>query len=127
MTPSHCKTIEEYKLSKHLFIKFLGTPDLSGGLGTILMSNIVTWFKNHVETNEHKFCYYLSKHLLNFGEYSNSTTEGIHKCMKYHSAPVVPSHKMHRTLAVLTRNAIRKEETRELKSCVNYISSRTYD
>ena len=52
MTPSHYETIEEYKVSKHLFVKFLGTPSLSEGLGTMLMSNIVTWFKNNVETHE---------------------------------------------------------------------------
>jgi len=44
MNLSHCETLEEYKVSKHLFLKFLGTPSLSEGLGTIFMSNIVTWF-----------------------------------------------------------------------------------
>ena len=65
--------------------------------------------------------------MLHFGEYPNLATEGIHKGTKYHSAPVVPSHKLHRTLAVLTKNAIRKEETTQLKSSVDYLSSRTYD
>ena len=65
-------------------------------------------------------------HLLHFGEYSNSATEGIHKGMKYHSAPVLPSHKLHRTLAVLTKNVIRKEETKQLQSSMTYLSSESF-
>jgi len=119
--------IYSFMISKHLFLKFLGTPSLSEGPGTILMSNIVIWFKNHVENHENKFCYYLRMHLLHFGEYSNSATEGIHKGMKYHSAPVLPYHKLHRTLDVLTKNVIRKEETKQLQSSMNYLFSRTYE
>ena len=126
MRPGYCETVHEYKVSKYLFLQFLGDPELSKGLGTILITNILSWFKRHVEVHEQQFCFYLRTGLLHFGVYSNTPNEGLHNGMKSNSAPVTPMHSIHRTLTILTKNAVRKEQRRNLDRENEYLSSRTY-
>ena len=63
-------------------------------------------------SNNIAYVFYKRKHLLHFGEYSNSAIEGIHHGMKWNSAKVSSSHSLNRSLAVLTKNADRKESDR---------------
>ena len=109
MTPNHCETFHEYLLSKYLFLNFIGNPKVCDGIGETLSTHIQTWFKNYVEPHEQQFCFYVRKHLLHYGEYSNSAAEGgIHNSIKHCSTPVGPSHLFHRALTTLSKNAIRK-------------------
>ena len=126
MKPGYCETEYEYKVSKYLFINFLGNPDLFEGLGTLLITNILSWFKRHVEVHEQNFCYYLQTDLLHFGVYSNTPNEGIHNGMKSNAAPITAMHSIHRTLTILTKNAVRKEQTRNFDREADFLSSRTY-
>ena len=102
-------------------------PNNVSKIGTMLVTNILSWFKRFVETHEDQYCYYLRKHLLCFGEYSNSATEGCNNGMKSNSAPVRPSNNLHRSLTILTKNAIRKEEIHQKLSSINFQSSSTHD
>ena len=127
MTSSNCETFEEYVLSKHLFLRFIGNPRVSDGIGGTLSAHIQTWFKNYVEPHEQQFCFYLRKNLLHFGEYSNSAAEGgIHSNIKNCTAPVRPSHTLHRSMAILTKNAVREAKQKNAKRYKDINSSRTY-
>ena len=82
MQSSYCETKKEYSISKALFLKYITMPNNVSKIGTMLVTNILSWFKRFVETHEDQYCYYLRKHLLCFGEYSNSATEGCNNGMK---------------------------------------------
>lgn len=116
MKGTYCETREEYIVSKNLFKRFLTTPSLHVGARKILVTNIITWFKSYVEVHEDHYSYYKKSNSLCFGEYSNSVVEGVHNGMKHSSAPILPSHSLHRAVAILSKNATRKEEIRKKRS-----------
>ena len=126
MKGTYCETREEYIVSKNLFKRFLTTPSLHVGARKILVTNIITWFKSYVEVHEDHYSYYKKSNSLCFGEYSNSVVEGVHNDMKHSSAPILPSHSLHRAVAILSKNTTRKEESRE-KSSIGKHGSRTYN
>ena len=109
MKGTYCKVREEYIVSKNLFKRFLTTPSLYVGARKILVTNIKTWFKSYVEVHKDHYSYY-KKNSLCFGEYSNSVVEGVYNGMKHSSAPIIPSHSLHRAITILSKNATRNED-----------------
>jgi len=128
MKPSYCETKAEYLISKFLFKKFMSNPSfVTKEPHKYLIATIMIWFKNNFEPHESNFCFYKRAKLLSFGDYSNSVTEGTHNGMKFNAASVGPSTSIHRSLAILTKNAIRKEEDRTNKSSREFLTTRTND
>ena len=110
MQSSYYETKTEYSISKALFLKYITMPDNVSKIGTMLVTNILSLFKLFVENTKNNTAIISEKNLLYFGKYSNSATEDCNNGMKSNSAPVRPSNKLHRSLTILTKNAIRKEE-----------------
>ena len=64
---------------------------------------------------------------LCFAEYSNSVVEGAHNGIKHNSAPLVPSHTLQHAVAILSKNASRKEDARKKHIALCKHGSRTYN
>ena len=126
MRPGYCKAEYKYKVSKYLFLKFLGNPETFKGLGTLLITNILSWFKQYVEVHEQNFCYYLQSQLLHFGVYLNTQNEGMHNGMRSNAAQVTAMHSIHRTLTILTKKIVCKEQLRSFDLETDFLLSRTY-
>ena len=124
---AYCETQDEYLLSKQLFFKYLESPRISEGAIKMVVLQVMAWFKNNVEVHENHYCFWKRKDTFHLGEYSNSSIEGTHNGMKYNAAKVGPSYSLHRTCAILTKNAERKEQERMSKHTKEFLSLRTYD
>ena len=126
MKASYCETKEEYFLSKTLFKRFLLYSGNQNVTLAMLVTNIMAWFKNHVEVHENYYCYYRRRHKVTFGVYSNTPIEGTHNGMKSSATPVLPTHSLVRSVAVLSKNAERKQDRRFASSYIDVVTTRTY-
>ena len=127
MKASYCETKEEYFLSKTLFKRFLLYSGNQNVTLTMLVTNIMAWFKNHVEVHENYYCYYRQRDKVTFGVYCNTPIEGTHNGIKSSATPVLPTHSLVRSVALLSKNAERNQDLRFSSSYIDLVTTRTYE
>ena len=127
MKYGYCENRDEYIFSKNLFKKFLQYTAKKDCFLKLLVTNIMTWFKNHVEVHETYYCFYHKVTLLCFGEWANCIIEGIHNSMKSSATPVLPSHSLTRSVAIISKNSERMKQQRVTQTYDDFVNERTYN
>ena len=82
------------------------------------MQNFVT---KHIEPHESNSCFYPRLKVRHFDEYTNSIHEGTNCGLEYNTAPVGPSTKIEKAMAIMCNNA---ERNGKRKSRIAFIDIR---
>lgn len=90
MKPGYCEDEDEFRVSKHLLIRFVMSGpvlEAAGGKKDI-QEQLLSWLQNHVFVYSDDFLWYLRKKRRCYNTHHSSPHEGTNHGMKSHSAAV---------------------------------------
>ena len=113
----HCETLEEFQVSKALYLKFLKSKEVTTLLGTGCVDTLVGFLRQHVSPHEDRFCYYRRRGLFHLESHSNTSHEGTNNALFNCAAPVMPTNSVEKAAKTLYLNADVKTRNTCIKMC----------
>jgi hypothetical protein len=99
-----CETHEEYIVSKALLLRFIESESVVRVFGPENVLKILKFFRNNIETQESRFCFYLRRDRRHFDTIMNTAHEDTNNGIKYCAAPVLPSYSLSKSARTLSQN-----------------------
>jgi len=106
----HCDTLEEFQVSKALFLSFIKSSQVTELLGSALVETIVDFLRQHVSHHEDRFCYYARRGLFHLETHSNTSHEGTNNALFNCAAPVMPTNSLEKAVETLNFNTTVKTQ-----------------
>jgi hypothetical protein len=109
-----CETEAEYFVSKALMLRFIKSALVEHVFGPANVLKILEFFREHIETQESRFCFYRRRDRRHFDTIMNTAHEGTNNGIKYCAAPVLPTHTLAKSARTLSQNGKISARQREL-------------
>jgi len=102
---NHCDTLEEFQVSKALFMSFVKSKEVRDLLGSVAVDTILDFVRQHVSHHEDRFCYYKRRGMFHLETHSNTSHEGTNNALFNCAAPVMPTNSVDKAAKTLFFNA----------------------